>query len=126
MQAAVRTGFGSLKEELIRMVSEAEQKAVESLAGEEQAIKAELQTHDARTQGPKYDLDGDAEKSKQEVLGYLKSQKEEYSPAQTVSRLQAMTKGAEEKQRESAQQMEALKEQARQAVARVVETLRRR
>ena len=126
MQAAVRTGFGSLKEELIQMVRDAEQAAVESLAGEEQAIQAELQTHDARTQGPKYDLDGDAEKSKQEVLRYLKSQKEEYSPAQTVTRLQAMTKGAEEKQRESAQQMEALKERARQAVARVVETLRRR
>ncbi len=64
VKVAVKSGFGSLRAELMRMLEEAETKAEESLTISEQRVKEEMEKHAIRTVGPKYDLSGDASASK--------------------------------------------------------------
>ena len=80
----------------MRIITEAETAAEQSLAVSEQAVAEETDTHARRTQGPKYDLSGNAMESMEEVSRYLKSQDQHYDPEQTVARLKRVAAAAEE------------------------------
>ena len=83
-KTAFKTRFASLRQQMLMLFDEAEAAADRQMEAAESALKEEVADYGRRSQGPKYDLGGEASKSIEEVKSYLSSKNKPLDPKAVV------------------------------------------